>query len=86
MFSTRRPQKVKLLVILLGEDLRIYFKSKERLGVYACVLVRACLKATTMTQGAKSSLKIKKAFAVFQTSLILFDFVQFVSVSEFLWS
>ena len=60
MFSTRRPQKVKLLVILLGEDLRIYFKSKERLGVYACVRVRACLKATTMAQEAKSSLKIKK--------------------------
>ena len=43
MFSTRRLQKVNISFILLGEDLRIYFKSKERLGVYACVRVRACL-------------------------------------------
>lgn len=60
MFSTRRLQKVNISFILLGEDLRIYFKSKERLGVYASVRVRACLKATTMAQAAKSSLKIKK--------------------------
>lgn len=42
MFSARRLQNVNVSFILLGEDLRIYFKSKERLCVLGCVRVRAC--------------------------------------------
>ena len=42
MFSTRRQQNVDISFILLGEDLRICFKSKERLCVLACVRVREC--------------------------------------------
>ena len=37
MFSARRLQNVNVSFILLGEDLRIYFKSKERLGRRVCV-------------------------------------------------
>ena len=42
MFSTRRLQNVNISFILLGEDLRICFKSKERLCVLACARVREC--------------------------------------------
>lgn len=93
MFSTRRLQKVNISFILLGEDLRIYFKSKERL----CVLGRARGRACTVyykignlgnddDTGSKKLTYNKKAIALFQTLSILFHFVQFLSVREFLWS
>ena len=54
MFSARRLQNVNVSFILLGEDLRIYFKSKERLGGRVCVCAcKGVIKSNADGTGSK---------------------------------
>ena len=92
MFSARRLQNVNVSFILMSEDLRIYFKSKERLCVLGCVRVRACTVYYKIGNlgnddgtGAKSSLKIKKqsrCFKLYRSYSISFNLSVFANFCE----